>query len=71
MSKTTIKSYKASPQGVSFELTVKASLKEGGLKAKSWFVSWDKIGESLLGEQYSSSSEVKDLDDERNKGGAL
>jgi hypothetical protein len=67
VSKTTIKSYKASPQGVAFELTVKASLKGGGLKAKSWFVSWDKIGESLLGEQYYSSSEVKDLDDERNK----
>ena len=47
-------------EGVGLELTEKASL-NGGLKAKQYWVSWDKIGKALFGDQYSDAVSVKDL----------
>jgi len=51
-------------EGVSFKLTEKASL-TGGLSTDQWYVSWDKIGKALFGEQYSDTESVKDLQIER------
>ena len=53
-----------SSEGVSFKLTEKASL-NGGLSTDQWYVSWDKIGRALFGEQYSDAVSVKDLRIER------
>ena len=53
-------------EGVSFKLTEKASL-NGGLSTDQWYVSWDKIGRALFGEQYSDAVSVKDLRIERDK----
>ena len=47
-------------RGLTFKLTEKASL-NGGLSTDQWYVSWDKIGRALFGEQYSDAASVKDL----------
>ena len=47
-------------EGLSFKLTEKASL-NGGLSTDQWFVSWNKIGRALFGEQYSDAASVNDL----------
>lgn len=47
-------------EGVSFKLTEKASL-NGGIKTDMWYVSWDKIGKALFGEQYSDCQSVAEL----------
>ena len=63
--KTLIKEIKnVSSEGVSFTLTQKAAL-NGGLSTDQWFVSWDKIGRALFGEQYSEAVSVADLKIER------
>ena len=54
-------------EGVAFELTKKAAL-YGGLQASQWWVSWDKIGKALFGDQYSDAESVEDLRIERNGG---
>ena len=48
-------------EGISFDLTEKASLLNGGIESKQWYVSWDKIGKALFGDQYSDAESVKDL----------
>lgn len=53
-------------EGLSFKLTEKASL-NGGLSADQWWVSWDKIGHALFGEQYSDAVSVEDLQTERGE----
>ncbi len=53
-------------EGVSFTLTEKAALGDG-LSTDRWYVSWDKIGEALFGEQYSDAESVKDLKIERGE----
>lgn len=53
-------------EGVSFNLTEKASL-NGGLSTDQWYVSWDKIGRALFGEQYSDAVSVEDLRIERGQ----
>ena len=63
--KTIIKSFSATASGVNLELTVKASLNGGRIKTKSWFVSWDKVGKALFGEQYSDSITVEELNKDR------
>lgn len=47
--------------GVSFKLTDKAGMNSETFKSKTWFVSWDKIGRSLFGDQYSDAYTVADL----------
>jgi len=54
-----------SSEGVSFKLTVKASL-NGGLSTNQWYVSWDRIGRALFKDQYSDTVIVKDLRIERD-----
>jgi hypothetical protein len=50
--KTLIKEIKSiTKDGIGFELTEEARLNHG-MKAKQWFVSWDKIGAALFGDQY-------------------
>jgi len=59
--KTLIKQIvKVTGEGISFDLTEKASL-NGGMESKQWYVSWDKIGKALFGDQYSDAESVKDL----------
>ncbi len=53
-------------EGVSFQLTEKAAL-NGGLSTDQWYVSWDKIGRALFGEQYSDAVDVEDLKIERGE----
>jgi hypothetical protein len=53
-------------EGVSFKLTEKAAL-SGGLSTDQWYVSWDKIGRALFGDQYSDAVNVKDLKIERGE----
>lgn len=53
-------------EGVSFKLTEKASL-TGGLSTDQWYVSWDKIGKALFGDQYSDAESVKGLKIERGE----
>jgi len=55
-------------EGVSFKLTGKASL-NGTLKTDVWFVSWDRIGKALFGEQYSDADSVKELRLDRGEQG--
>ena len=64
--KTIIKSFSTTPSGVNLELTVKASLNVGRMKTKSWFVSWDKVGKALFGEQYSDAITIEDLNKHRD-----
>ncbi len=52
--------------GVSFELTEKASL-NGGLYAAKWWVSWDKIGESLFKDQYLNTDSVEESREARGE----
>ena len=67
MNKTLIKSVtNVSAEGVSFELTSKAQISGRGLAAKNWYVSWDKIGSALFGEQYSDAVTVAELNAERS-----
>jgi len=54
-------------EGVSITLTEKAKLNPNGIATKTWWVSWDKIGFALFGEQYTDSTSVKDLDSDRNE----
>jgi len=56
-----------SSEGVSFKLTEKASLTNEGLSTNQWYVSWDKIGRALFGDQYSDSVNVKDLKIDRGE----
>lgn len=63
--KTSIKEITSvTSEGVSFKLTKKASL-NGGFSADQWYVSWDKIGGALFGEQYSN--EGRQVERESNK----
>ena len=51
---------KVNNEGVSFTLTEKASL-NGGLSTDQWYVSWDKIGKALFGDQYYEAESVAEL----------
>ena len=55
-----------SSEGVSFTLTNKASL-NGGLSTDQWYVSWDKIGRALFGDQYSGAIDVSEVKLERGE----
>jgi hypothetical protein len=67
MNKTLIKSVtNVSAEGISFELTSKAQMNGRGLATKNWYVSWDKIGSALFGDQYSDSVTVAELNAERS-----
>lgn len=66
--KTLIKEIgKINSEGISFTLTNKASLNEGGLSTTHWYVSWDRVGRALFGDQYSDAVDVKDLKVERGE----
>ena len=66
--KTLIKEIKnVNSEGISFTLTQKAALNAGGLSTDQWFVSWDKIGHALFGEQYSDAVSVAELRVERSE----
>lgn len=53
-------------EGVSFKLTEKASM-NGGINADQWYVSWDKIGRALFGEQYSNTENITKVKMERGE----
>ena len=55
-------------EGVSYNLTEKASL-TGEFESASWFVSWDKVGAALFGDQYTDATSVKELNTTRKKEG--
>ena len=49
---TLIKEVSTSSSGLVLKLTRKAAL-NGGISTDTWFVSWDRLGKALFGEQYS------------------
>lgn len=65
MIKTIISEASSSDKGVSLRLVHPASL-DGGLSARSWFVSWDRIEKALFGDQYTNSESLQDLTEERS-----
>ena len=66
MKKTLIKSIgNANAEGISLELTEPAALTSSGMKATQWFVSWDKIGNALFGDQYLDAPTVVELNEQR------
>ena len=52
------------PQGLSVETNIPAKLKTGHLRSKSFWLSWDKIGQNLF-EDYTERSEVAELNELR------
>lgn len=52
-------------EGVCFNLTHKAALSVGRLSASKYFISWDKIGEALFGDQYFDTTNLEMLRKER------
>lgn len=67
MSKTLIKTINnVNSEGVAFTLTEPAAL-TGNMKTTEWYVSWDKIGRALFGDEYSDADTVCDLESERDR----
>lgn len=59
--KTLIKGFSnVTSKGISLKLTKPASL-NGGIKSKEYWVSWDKIGIALFGDQYDTEPNITDL----------
>lgn len=54
-----------SSEGVVIELNQPTKLKGGNIESKSFFLSWDKIGEELF-ENYCTSSDVAVRDELRH-----
>ena len=52
-------------EGICFNLSQKAALSAGRLSASKYFVSWDKIGEALFGDQYFDTGDLEALRFER------
>lgn len=61
MKKVLIKNFSnVTSEGITLHLTEKTSLKTGQLQGKTFWVSWDKIGQALF-DNYSTEESVKDL----------
>ena len=54
------------PEGVALHTNIPATLKEGGVKSRVTWVSWDKIGD-LLFKNYTEEKTVEGLNELRSK----
>jgi len=59
---------KLTSEGLFIELSEKANIEGRGMKCKSHFISFDKLGRLLFNQQYADCSTVSELNKHRNLG---